>query len=303
MKTVSVILATYNSEKYIRRALDSLLNQKGLHTQFELEIIAVDDCSQDDTPNILKEYELVYLKNERNSGGPNKGRNKGLKVAKGDFICIMDHDDEWLPGKISNQLKYADLAPVITCGYYVIKENQEIIPRFNTSPDEKEYLFYEKNVTFRDKISKTKNGQITYVGSIMFHKSLKDILFEEHFGQIDFDWVARLFKNNTSVEVCMGLYNRYVHDVNLSLNEEYRRRDYFLSLYTLDLFEDDFPKEVRVGRRRINGTMARYYYLLERMPKARRYFFKSSFNLKTFLFVITSFIGYKQVIKKFHFFG
>lgn len=303
MKTVSVIIATYNSEKYIRRALDSLLNQKGLHSQFELEIIVVDDCSQDDTPSILKEYGIAYLRNERNSGGPNKGRNKGLQVAKGDFICIMDHDDEWLPDKIINQLMYADLAPVITCGYNVIKENQEIIPRFNTSPDEKEYLFYEKNVTFRDKISKTKNGQITYVGSIMFHQSLKDILFEEHFGQIDFDWVARLFKNNTSVEVCMALYNRYVHDVNLSLNEEYRRRDYFFSLYTLDLFENDFPKEVRTGRRRINGTMARYYYLLERMPKARRYFLKSSFSLKTFLFIITSFMGYKLVIKKFHFFG
>lgn len=303
MKTVSVILATYNSEKYIERALNSLLSQRGLHEHFELEIIVVDDCSQDNTLKILSKYEIVYLKNRHNSGGPNKGRNKGLRIAKGDFICIMDHDDEWLPDKIITQLKYSDLAPIITCGYYVIQKDKATLSRFNTPSDQRDYSFYEKNVTFRDVVSKTKNRQITYVGSIMFHKSLKNTFFEESFGQIDFDWITRLFQNVTSVEVCKALYNRYVHEVNLSLNEEYRRRDYFFSLYTLDQFEDDFPNEVRRGIRRVNGTMGRYYYLMDKMPKARRYFLKSSINLKTGLFILTSFWGHKLVKKKFHFFG
>src|SRR5690554_4200489 len=104
---VTVILTTYNSEKFIKKTLTSIFNQQKENIDFSLEIIVVDDCSTDKTLEILKaEDKIILLQNENNSGGPNKGRNTALKKATGTYICIADHDDEWLPQKIATQLKH-----------------------------------------------------------------------------------------------------------------------------------------------------------------------------------------------------
>ncbi len=301
MLKVSVILTTYNSERFIQRALTSLKSQEGQGKLFTLEILVIDDCSSDTTVEILNQNGIDFLSTSKNSGGPNTGRNIGLKSATGDYIVIMDHDDEWLPNRIKQQLKYAELAPIVTCGYNVIENDLKYIPKVSKSTSK--VIQYKKNETFIDKISKVKNKQITYLGSIMFNSSLKQIIFEEYFGQIDFDWIARIFHQNNSIEVCDKLYNRYVYDENLSLNKTYRIRDYYFSLMTLEEFVKDYPKEVNLGRKRINGTRARYHYLIGEKTEARYYFKKSSFNLKTVLFLLTSFVGHKLVVKKFNFFG
>ncbi|QIA06722.1 glycosyltransferase family 2 protein [Draconibacterium halophilum] len=303
MIKVSVILTTYNSEKFLQRTIDSVLTQEGKGDIFNLELVVIDDCSHDQTTDILKKNQIHFYSTNSNSGGPNRGRNIGLSKASGDYIIVMDHDDEWLPNRIITQLKYSQYAPIITCGYLVIENQSKQIPRVSVKNCVNGFIKYQKNETFCDKISRTKNKQITYMGSIMFHKRLKGIKFEEHFGQIDFDWIAHLFYNNESVEVCEILYKRYVDKSNLSLNKQYRIRDYFYSLLTLEEFLPEFRKEVKLGRKRINGTRARYHYLLEEMSEARVYFRRSSFNLKTILFWLTSFAGYKFVIKKFNFFG
>lgn len=95
MNTVSVLMAAYNSEKYIARALDSLLSQ----TYTDLQIICIDDVSTDNTLSILKEYaakdkRIRILQMERNSGQA-KARNHGLAVATGKYITMLDSDD-WL---------------------------------------------------------------------------------------------------------------------------------------------------------------------------------------------------------------
>ncbi len=303
MIRVSVIIATYNSEKHLKRLLDSIQNQEGIQDLFELELIAVDDCSSDTTLEILKEHAISYYTTEQNSGGPNKGRNIGLEHCTGDYIFIADHDDEWLPNRIKTQLKYAHLAPIVSCGYHIIEEGAEKRRQVKDKQQADHAVFYPENDTFLDKISKVKNRQTTYLGSLMFHKSLKHIRFEEHFGQIDFDWIAFLFQGQCSVEVSANLYNRYVFGQNLSLNKTYRLRDYYYSLLTLESFVPEYAKAVRKGRKRINGSRARYHYLMKEMKQARHYFKQAELNLKTILFYLSSFIGYNYVIKKFKFFG
>ena len=101
MKKVSVIITTYNSEKVIQSTLDSILNQEGINELFELEIIAVDDCSSDHTTAILSKNNISFFSTTSNSGGPNKGRNIALKKATGDYTCIVDHDDIWHSNKNS----------------------------------------------------------------------------------------------------------------------------------------------------------------------------------------------------------
>lgn len=303
MIKISVIITTYNSDRYLQRLINSLYRQEGINEKFELEVIAVDDCSTDSTLDILARNQINYYQIETNSGGPNKGRNIGLKVCTGDYIIITDHDDEWLSNRVLEQLKYVVKAPIITCGYNVINFGRNPLPLKIKQKDVREYILYKKNETFLDKIAKVKGKQVTYLGSIMFHKDLRTIYFEEHFGQIDFDWIAYIFKGNESVEVCKTLYNRYVYDENLSMNKTYRIRDYYYSLMTLEEFQEDYPKAVKKGIKRINGSRARYHYLIMEMKQARCFFLKSTFNLKTLMFIISSFAGYKYVIKKYHFWG
>lgn len=95
MSKVSVLMAAYNSEKYIAKTIESLLMQ----THKDLQIICIDDVSTDSTYSIIKEYaaqdsRIKVLQMERNSGQA-KARNQGLAVAEGDYITVLDSDD-WL---------------------------------------------------------------------------------------------------------------------------------------------------------------------------------------------------------------
>lgn len=109
MKKVSVIVPTYKRNQYITRALDSILVQD----YPDIEIIVVDDNgegSEDQraTEATLRKYiskdEIRYLKNKENVGG-SIARNNGIQAATGEYITFLDDDDEYLPGKISAQVK------------------------------------------------------------------------------------------------------------------------------------------------------------------------------------------------------
>ena len=95
MPKVSIIIPVYNVEKYLRQALDSVVNQ----TLKDIEIICIDDCSTDGSYEILQEYaskddRIIVLKQETNQG-VSIARNTGLEIAKGEYIMFLDSDD-WL---------------------------------------------------------------------------------------------------------------------------------------------------------------------------------------------------------------
>ena len=93
MPKISVILPIYNVEKYIRQALDSVVNQ----TLRDIEIICVNDCTPDNSFEIVKEYaskdnRFVLLEQETNQG-QGVARNRAIENAKGDYIMFLDPDD------------------------------------------------------------------------------------------------------------------------------------------------------------------------------------------------------------------
>ena len=181
--------------------------------------------------------------------------------------------------------------------------NEREIIRVNKSKSSQDHIIYKKNETFLAKLKKDKVGQITYLGSIMFSSKLSNINFEEKDGMIDYDWVLKLFHNQKSVEVCIPLYKRRVDKDNLSLNINYRIIDYNHSIETTSQYIKEYPKEVMLSVKRINGSLARYYYLTGDMKLARKYFFKSEASFKHFLYVITTFVGSKLVKRHFNVFG
>tara|TARA_B100000287_G_scaffold403751_1_gene425839 strand:- start:339 stop:1253 length:915 start_codon:yes stop_codon:yes gene_type:complete len=304
VKKVSVILTTYNSEYQIQEVIDSIYNQQGKGKLFEIELIVVDDCSTDSTQKILSKNDIDFSTTSKNSGGPNRGRNIGLKQCTGDFICIMDHDDIWFPNRLKSLLSVTSIAPIVTSGY-ILQDNSSFKKeyRYKKLKNNKTYLKYNKNLTFISKITRDKMGQETYLGSILFCKSLKHIFFEEEYGMIDFDWILKLFYNQHSVEFCQALYLRKVQGNNLSLNEKYRINDYHYSLKTILSYKEEYPDLVEISIKKLNGSMGRYYYLMDNMRFARKYLLKSTLEIKTILYLITTFVGSKIVKKYFKVFG
>ncbi len=305
LKTVSVILTTYNSEKVIQRTLDSIYGQDGINTKFFIELIVVDDSSTDGTIHVLKQNPLVLLSTEVNSGGPNRGRNMGLEICTGDYICIADHDDEWHTDRIIKLLPFLEEVAIVTSGYTLVDSDASTkIVRSNPPHDLlSKSNYYNTNATFLKKLSRSSGGQIVYMGNIIFRKELKDIRFEEVYGAVDFDWILRLFHQRDSIEVCESLYTRHVDGSNLSLHEKYRLKDHAYSLEVLQEYASEYPKEVRQGKQKTHGTLARYYYVTDQMNKARSFFVKSGLDLKTLLYLVTTFGGSALVKKYFKVFG
>ena len=104
---ISIIIPTYNSIKFIKKTIKSILNQ----THKDFEIIFVDDCSNDGTYKYLKKLEkskenkIRVFKTKKKSGTGAAPRNIGIKHSKGDYICLIDSDDLWEKDKLELQLK------------------------------------------------------------------------------------------------------------------------------------------------------------------------------------------------------
>lgn len=123
---VSVIMATYNSGKYIEESILSILNQ----TLKDLELIIIDDCSTDNAPEIVEKYSksderVVIIRNNINSGIA-ISRNNGIRLAKTDYVAIMDSDDMAYSQKLQIQYDFLRSHPkiaAVSSGTEIIDEN------------------------------------------------------------------------------------------------------------------------------------------------------------------------------------
>ena len=125
---VSIIMPNYNGAKYISEAIESVISQ----TYLFWELIIIDDCSTDNSINIIEEYvakhkSIKLIRLLKNSGAA-IARNIGIENAVGRYIAFLDCDDIWLPYKLEKQLDFMNnnnLAMTFS-SYYVINEIGEI---------------------------------------------------------------------------------------------------------------------------------------------------------------------------------
>lgn len=100
---ISIIIASYNHEKFVTQAIESVLNQ----TYKNIEIIVIDDGSSDKTPSIvnkIKDNRLKLIKLYENR--KYHPRNIGIEQSHGEFIAFQNSDDVWLPNKLAKQIEY-----------------------------------------------------------------------------------------------------------------------------------------------------------------------------------------------------
>lgn len=111
---ISVVMSAYNRPQYVKEAIESILNQ----TYKDFEFIIVDDCSTDDTPDIIQGYadkdeRIVFIKNPKNMDY-NYNLRHGFEIAKGEYIARMDDDDISMPTRFEKQVKFLDENPDVT---------------------------------------------------------------------------------------------------------------------------------------------------------------------------------------------
>ncbi|MDZ8050726.1 MAG: glycosyltransferase family 2 protein [Aulosira sp. ZfuVER01] len=122
---VSVIVPAYNTEAYIARAIESVLQQ----TMSDLEVIVVDDASTDRTVEIARSFtdkRLKVLVNEQNLGASG-ARNRALREAQGEWVAVLDSDDWYAPERLAKLVHIADTenADMIADDLYLIQDGQD----------------------------------------------------------------------------------------------------------------------------------------------------------------------------------
>lgn len=121
---VSVIMPSYNGEEFIEQAISSVIAQ----TVEDWELIVIDDCSEDRTPQIVEGFAISdervrLVRNEKNMGAAGS-RNRGLELCNGDYVALLDSDDYWQPQWLSKMLERARQteADIIYCSYAIVDE-------------------------------------------------------------------------------------------------------------------------------------------------------------------------------------
>ncbi len=131
MTDISVVIPTYNRAATITHAIESVMLQDGANEYFRIaEIIVIDDCSDDNTAEVLTEFkkknlpnmllqgdgtkdqvtQIVYHKLDKN-GGPGKARNEGVKLAKSEWVAFQDSDDLWHSNKLKEMITFMGNSP------------------------------------------------------------------------------------------------------------------------------------------------------------------------------------------------
>src|SRR5512146_251636 len=107
---VSVIMAVYNGQEYLRESVESILAQ----TFADFELVIVDDGSTDRTPDLLRAYTDARIRVIRTSNqGQALARNCALTAARGRYIAVQDADDVALPGRLAAEVSFLDTHPKI----------------------------------------------------------------------------------------------------------------------------------------------------------------------------------------------
>lgn len=135
MVKVSVIIPSYNHAKYLKERIDSIL----LQTFRDFELIILDDASTDNSREIIFKYiksnpEIITCFNDQNSGSPFKQWNKGVSMAKGEYLWIAESDDfadpDFLQRTFTEILK-SDETGLVYCDSWVLNEQKRIRYRFS----------------------------------------------------------------------------------------------------------------------------------------------------------------------------
>lgn len=219
---VSVIIPVFNRENTIKRAMESVLSQ----TYTDIELIVVDDCSTDGTRKAVEavlDPRVHYYVLEKNSGAC-AARNKGISVAKGDYIAFQDSDDSWRENKLETQLKTILEAEADVCFCRFERHNygsgnNGLFPNIPAGMVPFETLLCESVVS-----TQTILGKKEVFENILFDEAVRR--------RQDYDWTIRAGQHYSFVLCDDALVDVYLQDDSISNLSAKKSLDTFLYLLT-----------------------------------------------------------------------
>lgn len=185
---VSVVMPAYNTEKYIREAVSSIENQ----TLRDWELLVVDDCSTDQTYEILQKLaqedaRIKIIRNQTNCGAA-MSRNIAFSQCSGKYVALLDSDDLWEPEKLEKQVICAEKtgADIIYCSYSIIDECGR-----KKSPD----FIVPEHTDFN---SMLKKSTISCSTALLKSKLVAQFQFPTHMYHEDLAYWLELLKNGAN---------------------------------------------------------------------------------------------------------
>lgn len=223
---ISVIMPTYNRAYIIEKAIDSILNQ----TYKNLELIIIDDCSSDNTEDVIKKYKdkrLKYIKLEKNSGA-NYARNIGIDNAKGEYITFQDSDDLSFNNRLEvelNELLKNNVDWVFTSFKKIDGKKEKIIPLKKINSNEiQEKILYSNFVTTQ----------------VLFGKKeiFEDVKFDSSLPRFqDWDLAIRISKKYKGFHINKVFLNMYIQNDSITKNPN-------KGLIALNLLKNKYSNEM-----------------------------------------------------------
>ena len=208
MSTVSVIIHTYNNERFMAETVESVLNQ----TYKDYEIIVVDDGSVDGTRDALMPYMQKIRYHYKENGGIASAKNAGISLSQTEFVAFLDHDDLWVPDKLQLQMEHFNENPqigLVYAKYTSFRDGKEL----RTKP-EKGYSGW----IFKELLSKS----FIQTSTVVVKRECLDAVgpYDETFSLGDeYDMFLRIARKFQCGFVDKGLTRYRVHDTNASNND------------------------------------------------------------------------------------
>lgn len=206
MIEVSVIITNYNNSKYIGRAIRSCLNQSLDKKKYE--IIVVDDCSTDNSRDVINNYPVISIFLPKN-GGVSVASNEGIKKAIGKYIIRVDSDDYINENTLlflSEILNWNSDLGFVYADHLRVAEDEAVLGRVSINTLDLLYR-HGAGIMFRK----------TYLEDLgLYDTSLRNAE--------DYDLLKRYIKNFNGYHLRIPLYRYRQHDTNMTKDEEERKR-------------------------------------------------------------------------------
>ena len=289
----TVIMTTYNAEKFLPRALDSVLAQ----TLKDFEIIVSNDGSPDRSADIAKEYmardKRVSLIDLPHSGGPAAPTNAGFRAAKGEFITFLEYDDEWHADRLEKMLKLFRDYPEI--GY--AGSNAKIL---NDETGQVTYYHFEPK-DLQDEVRKAKivTGGYFYNWSNMVLRAsaVRDVGFldENLLIGTEYDYFIRFGTKYKFAYVDEVLMTYHVHGNNVSVGSPLKNKKMLRDQeYLLQKYSHIYERMPRLYAERMKDN-AQWNILAGSMKRAYSLYLKSILTYpwawKTYIKFLISLFG------------
>jgi glycosyltransferase involved in cell wall biosynthesis len=272
MPFFSVIIPTYNRSKFILHTLNSVFQQ----TFQDFEVIVVDDCSTDNTEEILKSYidnhKIRYIKHDKNYERA-QSRNTGMSEAKGEFLTFLDSDDFMYENCLQDAFEYAQTHK--DCHFFhnlydLVDEKKQVIKRYSFPP-------------LKNPLKSIAEGNFLSCIGVFLHKDIyTQITWDNNpilSGSEDYDFWLRVIAHTRHIGRIEKYNNAILHHEQRSVNTaQLQKIEQRFQYFVNKIYNDEDYKPYQKYQKRIEATLWIFLALTAKENKEKKICWKYTFK-------------------------